>query len=100
MWTSLLAAKQQPPPAASGGEEESYPFHRPPLGPLGFEGAQHRQTLRPSVDGALVAMREKALLWIYELVCFCAASVGQVMSLPLRLITCPTDAHASRIFVH
>ena len=22
-----------------------------PLGPLGFEGAQHRQTLRPSVDG-------------------------------------------------
>ena len=21
------------------------------LGPLGFEGAQHRQTLRPSVDG-------------------------------------------------
>ena len=22
-----------------------------PLGPLGFEGAQHRQTLRPCVDG-------------------------------------------------
>ena len=29
-----------------------------PLGPLGFEGAQHRQTLRPSVDG----IRSKALL--------------------------------------
>ena len=28
-----------------------------PLGPLGFEGAQHRQTLRPSVDG----VRSKAL---------------------------------------
>ena len=28
-----------------------------PLGPLGFEGAQHRQTLRPSVDG----IRSKAL---------------------------------------
>ena len=27
------------------------------LGPLGFEGAQHRQTLRPSVDG----VRSKAL---------------------------------------
>jgi hypothetical protein len=32
------------------------PCHRP-LGPLGFEGAQHRQTLRPSVDG----VRSKAL---------------------------------------
>ena len=30
---------------------------RGPLGPLGFEGAQHRQTLRPSVDG----VRSKAL---------------------------------------
>ena len=30
---------------------------RRPLGPLGFEGAQHRQTLRPSVDGT----RSKAL---------------------------------------
>ena len=28
-----------------------------PLGPLGFEGAQHRQTLRPSVVG----IRSKAL---------------------------------------
>ena len=28
-----------------------------PLGPLGFEGAQHRQTLRPTVDG----VRSKAL---------------------------------------
>ena len=28
-----------------------------PLGPLGFEGAQHRQALRPSVDG----IRSKAL---------------------------------------
>ena len=28
-----------------------------PLGPLGFEGAEHRQTLRPSVD----AIRSKAL---------------------------------------
>ena len=28
-----------------------------PLGPLGYEGAQHRQTLRPSVDGT----RSKAL---------------------------------------
>ena len=28
-----------------------------PLGPSGFEGAQHRQTLRPSVDG----VRSKAL---------------------------------------
>ena len=27
------------------------------LGPLGFEGAQHRQTLRPSVEG----VRSKAL---------------------------------------
>ena len=27
------------------------------LGPLGYEGAQHRQTLRPSVDGT----RSKAL---------------------------------------
>ena len=28
-----------------------------PLGPLGFERAQHRQTLRPTVDGS----RSKAL---------------------------------------
>ena len=28
-----------------------------PLGPLGFEGAKHRQRLRPSVDG----IRSKAL---------------------------------------
>ena len=28
-----------------------------PLGPLGYEGAQHRQTLRPTVDGT----RSKAL---------------------------------------
>ena len=28
-----------------------------PLGPLGYEGAQHMQTLRPSVDGT----RSKAL---------------------------------------
>ena len=27
------------------------PLYKSPLGPLGFEGAQHRQTLRPSVDG-------------------------------------------------
>jgi len=26
---------------------------------------------------------------------FYAASIGQVMSLPLRLITCPTEAHTS-----
>jgi len=33
------------------------PGHNPTLGHLGFEGAQHRQTLRPSVDG----IRSKAL---------------------------------------
>jgi hypothetical protein len=31
----------------------SYELVPDPLGPLGFEGAQHRQTLRPSVDGIL-----------------------------------------------
>ena len=36
-----------------GGAAVSYKRGTPvgPLGPLGFEGAQHRQTLRPSVDG-------------------------------------------------
>ena len=35
-----------------------HPLHRlTPLGPLGFDFAQHRQTLRPSVEGT----RSKAL---------------------------------------
>ena len=31
--------------------------HHTPLGPLGFDCSQHRQTLRPSVDGARKALR-------------------------------------------
>ena len=33
------------------------PYFQSPLGPLGFDFAQHRQTLRPSVVG----IRSKAL---------------------------------------
>ena len=40
-----------------GFRERKEQRERVPLGPLGFEGAQHRQTLSPSVDG----IRSKAL---------------------------------------
>jgi hypothetical protein len=83
-WTEInavqgyLAHKKQPPPmtlqyayasgptvvlARGGGcflvsrVALYHTFSSGPLGPLGFEGAQHRQTLRPSVDG----IRSKAL---------------------------------------
>ena len=41
----------------SYGDSPGYPVARGPLGPLGLDFAQHRQTLRPSVDG----IRSKAL---------------------------------------